>query len=164
MLEQKIKNRRFGDDSEVNKKIEQTETMLTWVEDPKVMKKGIKKAVSLLSLYPVRTLREVGVELGEALSFLDDVHYKSRTEAVLANVSRKYSDRIDSKALQKMSASDNWYVRWLSIWIMNNMAFENTEHVPSNQLDVLVSDEDERVKEFARRVTNRIEKFKVSEI
>ncbi len=164
MLEQKIKNRRFGDDSDVNKKIEQTETMLTWVKDPKVMKKGIKKAVSLLSLYPERTLREVGVELGEALSFLDDVHYKSRVEAALVKVARNYADRIGGKALQEMSVGNNWYVRWLSTWIINNMAYEDPDHVPSDQLDVLVSDEDVRVKEFARRVSNRIEKLKVSQL
>ncbi|MFP4117099.1 MAG: hypothetical protein ACLFQ8_03470 [Candidatus Aenigmatarchaeota archaeon] len=162
MLEQK-ETGSFGNE-EVKEEIEGLENMLTWTENPKVVKKGIEKAVSMLPLYPEEVLGEVGCELGEALSFLEDVHYKSKVEAVLARVARNYAHKIEGEALQGMSSSDIWYVRWLSVWFVNNMAYEDPDSVSTDQLDVLLNDEDERVKEFARRVANRIEKLKVSQV
>ncbi|MFP4115820.1 MAG: hypothetical protein ACLFTQ_01245 [Candidatus Aenigmatarchaeota archaeon] len=164
MLEQKVKEKNFGDGEKAQEEIEQLETMLTWAENPKVMRKGVDKALSILPLYPEKVLKEVGRELGEALTFLDDARLKSRAETVLGKVARDYVDKVGREELREMSTAENWYVRWLSLWVMNNMVYEDAGCVPTDQLDILLNDEDERVGDFARRVANRIEKLKISQV
>lgn len=164
MLEQKVKEKNFGDGEKAQEEIEQLETMLTWAENPKVMRKGVDKALSILPLYPEKVLKEVGRELGEALTFLDDARLKSRAETALGKVARDYVDKVGREELREMSTAENWYVRWLSLWVMNNMVYEDAGCVPTDQLDILLNDEDERVGDFARRVANRIEKLKISQV
>lgn len=128
------------------------------------MRKGLEKALVLIPLYPEKVMENIGCEIGEAVELLRDTRYRNRVERALGNVAKNHPGSIGKEALEEMNSSPSWYTRWLSVWIMNNMAHESPELVPFELLDRVLKDDDSRVRSFAQRLQNRIERLRVAEL
>jgi len=128
-------------------------------ENEKFVEEGVKKSLALIPLYP-EILEVLFIPLASGVWRCEK--YQIRFEEMLSELAKTRPTCFSLDAFYAWSKNESWYVRWLVLWILNNISYRNPTLVPMALLEELRNDKKWWNQEFAETILNRVMRVKMN--